>query len=59
MVEEEVLPAEEDPREIVHWFDRPPVAASSAELSGLLALAFAAGAAAAIGLLAVTGRLRH
>lgn len=49
---------EEDDQEIVHWFDRPPVELNGAEMAGVIATAFVAGAAAAIGVLAITGRLR-
>jgi len=49
---------EEDDLELVHWFDRPPMAASAGEMAALLATAFTAGALAAVGLLAITGRLR-
>lgn len=59
MTEAEVHQDEEDPQELVHWFDRPPVELNGAEMAGVIATAFAAGAAAAIGILAMTGRLRH
>ena len=49
---------EEDDQELVHWFDRPPVELNGAEMAAVIASAFAAGALAAVGLLALTGRLR-
>ena len=58
MHEDEVLPEEGDPQEIVHWFDRPPVELNGMEMAAVIASAFTAGALAAVGLLALTGRLR-
>lgn len=58
MHEDEVLPDEDDPQEIVHWFDRPPVELNGVEMATVIATAFAAGAAATIGILAIMGRLR-
>jgi len=58
MLEEEVIVDEEDPREIVHWFDRAPIASTGADAAVLMATAFAAGALAAVGLLLLSGRLR-
>jgi hypothetical protein len=58
MTEEEVLPEEADPQEIVHWFDRPPVELDGREMAAVIAGAFTAGALAAVGLLALSGRLR-
>ena len=58
MAEAEVHQDEEDPQELVHWFDRPPVELNGLEMASVVATAFVAGAAAAIGVLAITGRLR-
>lgn len=58
MLEDEVRIDEEDPREIVHWFDRAPIAPTGADVAALMATAFTAGALAAVGLLLLSGRLR-
>ena len=58
MHEDQVLPDEDDSPELVHWFDRPPVELNSGQMAALLAGAFTAGALAAAGLLALSGRLR-
>ncbi len=49
---------EDQPQEIVHWFDRRPVIVTPAQASAALAGAFALGLLSAVGLLALTGRLR-
>jgi len=58
MSEAEILVDDEDPREIVHWFDRPPVQLSPVQISAAVAGAFVLGALAAIGALALAGQLR-
>lgn len=58
MHEDAIIDDEDDTPELVHWFDRPPVELNGAEMAAVIAGAFTAGALAAIGLLAVSGRLR-
>ena len=58
MSEAEIPLDEDDPREIVHWFDRPPLHLSPLQVSAAVGGAFVLGALATIGALALAGRLR-
>jgi len=58
MSEAEIPLDEEDPQEIVHWFDQRPLQLSPMQVSAAVAGAFMLGALATIGALAVAGRLR-
>jgi len=58
MSEAEIPLDEEDPQEIVHWFDQRPLQLSPMQVSAAVAGAFVLGALATIGALAVAGRLR-
>ena len=60
MTDEAFIDLEEDePQEIVHWFDQPPVTLSPSQAAGVVVAAFGLGALTAVGILALTGRLRH
>ena len=59
MTDAEIPIEDEDPQEIVHWFDRPPVTLSPVEATAAVLGAFTLGVFATIGLLAVTGHLKR
>jgi hypothetical protein len=50
---------DEPDKEIVHWMEARPLGVSTVGVSSVMAGAFAVGALTAVGLLFLTGRLRH
>ena len=59
MTDEAFIDLEDDePQEIVHWFEQPPLTLTPAQAAGAVITAFGIGALATVGFLALIGRLR-
>ena len=57
MAVEDILP-DEEPGELVHWYDGRPLQAPIGVVTGSVIAAFALGALAVVAALALVGRLR-
>ncbi|WP_296815210.1 hypothetical protein [Brevundimonas sp.] len=56
--EDVILDDSDDDMEIVHWYEPEPMSLSLAQASGAVVTAFALGVLTAVGVLALTGRIR-
>ena len=56
--EDLILDDSDDDMEIVHWYEPEPMSLSLAQASGAVVTAFALGVLTAVGVLALTGRIR-
>ena len=56
--DEVILDETDDDMEIVHWYEPEPMSLSLVQASGAVVTAFALGVLTAVGVLALTGRIR-
>jgi hypothetical protein len=56
--EDVILDDTDDDMEIVHWYEPEPMSLSLVQASGAVVTAFALGVLTAVGVLALTGRIR-